>query len=76
VVASNVAVLAADGTAANDVVAEEPATIAISGTGLVAVGPVVAGAPVAAFAAFLARLAGGQHGDNCEKADANNDLHG
>lgn len=76
VVAFNVAVLATGGTAANHVVAEEPATVAVSGATLVAIGSVATGAPVATHTAFLARLAASQDSDNCEKANANNELHG
>jgi len=76
VVASNVAVLATDRPAADHVVAEEPATIAVSGAALKAVGAVATGAPVAARAAFLARLAAGRDGSNHEKTNANNELHG
>jgi hypothetical protein len=76
VVAFNVAVLATDGTAANHVGAKKPATIAVSGAALVAVGSVATGAPVATRTTFLARLAASQGSDNCEKANANYELHG
>jgi hypothetical protein len=74
-VAVKVAVVAADATAVDHVVAGQPATVAACAA-LVAIGSAAAIAPVAAGTASLARLAPGKNSGGYDKTNAEDELHG